>query len=49
MTDLEIGDWLVFVNMGSFAMAQWESNYSIQAGNDFIAQHGALLVAENFW
>lgn len=49
MSDLEIGDWLVFSNMGAFAMTQWENNYSIQDGTGFASQNGALLVAENFW
>jgi ornithine decarboxylase len=48
MTDVDIGDWLVFENMGSFAMIQWEDNYSALKRQE--CQHeAALLVAENFW
>ena len=49
MTNLEISDWLIFDNMGEFAISQWESNYSVQDRSGFLSQSGALLVAENFW
>jgi hypothetical protein len=48
MADMDIGDWLVFDNMGAFAMSQWDNNFSAQNGQNF-SQHGALLIAENFW
>jgi hypothetical protein len=48
MSDMEIGDWLVFDNMGAFAMTHWDGNYSINDSQD-ISQNGAHLVAENFW
>ena len=49
MSDLEIGDWMVFDNMGAFAMSRWDENYSVSDCNNPATQNGALLVAENFW
>ena len=43
MSDLDIGDWIVFSGMGAFATNQWDNR------DNLYSLHGALLVADNYW
>lgn len=49
MSDLDIGDWIVFSGMGAFATNQWDNSYQAHDGDNLYSLHGALLVADNYW